>query len=66
MTEHNFRDDKSRIPTEAELEAMLDQESDDEFGQTESQVASEDHRAVLKEWTAQDFANIYSRFRPHL
>ena len=66
MTENNFRDDKSRIPTEAELEAMLDQESDDEFGQTESQVASEDHRAVLKEWTAQDFANIYSRFRPHL
>ena len=66
MTEKNFRDDKSRIPTEAELEAMLDQESDDEFGQTEFQVASEDHRAVLKEWTAQDFANIYTRFRPHL
>ena len=66
MTENNFRDDKSRIPTEAELEAMLDEESDDEFGQTELQVASEDHRAVLKEWTAQDFANIYTRFRPHL
>ena len=69
MTENNsgsFRDDKTKVPTEAELEAMLDEESDDEFGQTEFSVASSEHRAILKEWTAQDFANIYTRFRPHL
>ncbi len=38
----NFKDDKSKVPTEAELEAMLDEESDDEFGQSESEVAAED------------------------
>jgi RNA polymerase sigma factor (sigma-70 family) len=62
----SYKDDKSKVPTEAELEAMLDQESDEDFGQTELEVASVDQRAVLKEWTAQDFANIYTRFRPHL
>ena len=62
----NYKDDKSKVPTEAELEAMLDPESDEDFGQTELEVASVDQRAVLKEWTAQDFANIYTRFRPHL
>jgi RNA polymerase sigma factor (sigma-70 family) len=62
----NYRGDKSIVPTEAELENLLDSESDDEFGQTESQVASVDIRAVLKTWTAQDFSNIYTRFRPHL
>ena len=62
----NYKDDKSKVPTEAELEAMLDTESDEDFGQTELEVASVDQRAVLKEWTAQDFANIYTRFRPHL
>jgi RNA polymerase sigma factor (sigma-70 family) len=62
----NYKDDKSKVPTEAELEAMLDKESDEDFGQTELEVASVDQRAVLKEWTAQDFANIYTRFRPHL
>jgi RNA polymerase sigma factor (sigma-70 family) len=61
-----YKDDKSKVPTEAELEAMLDSESDEDFGQTELEVASVDQRAVLKEWTAQDFANIYTRFRPHL
>ncbi len=62
----NYKDDKSKVPTEAELEAMLDTESDEDFGQTELEVASVDQRAVLKEWTAQDFANIYTRIRPHL
>ncbi len=51
---------------DAELEALLDEESDAEFGETENQVASAEPRAVLKEWSAQDFANIYTRFRPHL
>ena len=62
----NYKNDKSKVPSEAELEAMLDTESDEDFGQTELEVASVDQRAVLKEWTAQDFANIYTRFRPHL
>jgi RNA polymerase sigma factor (sigma-70 family) len=62
----NYRANKSIVPTEAELENLLDAESDDEFGQTESQVASVDTRAVLKNWTAQDFSSIYTRFRPHL
>ena len=62
----NYRDDKLKVPTEAELENLLDVESDDEFGQTESEVASQHTRAVLKTWTAQDFSNIYTRFRPHL
>ncbi|AOY56541.1 RNA polymerase sigma factor [Candidatus Rhodoluna planktonica] len=55
-----------RIPTDAELEALLDEESDLEFGESEVQAASAEPRAVLKEWSAQDFANIYTRFRPHL
>jgi RNA polymerase sigma-70 factor (ECF subfamily) len=54
------------IPTVEELEAMLDEQSDEEFGETESQVASAEKRAVLKNWSAADFANIYTRYRPHL
>jgi RNA polymerase sigma-70 factor (ECF subfamily) len=55
-----------RVPTDAELEALLDEESDVEFGETEVDAASSEQRAVLKDWSAQDFANIYTRFRPHL
>jgi RNA polymerase sigma factor (sigma-70 family) len=62
----DYRDDSSKVPTEAELEALLDEQSDEEFGQTELEVASVDQRAVLKDWSAQDFAAIYVRFRPHL
>ncbi len=51
------------LPTDEELEALLDEVSDDEFGLVQ---ASEAKKAVLKEWSAQDFANIYTRFRPHL
>lgn len=29
-------------------------------------IADEETRAVLSDWSAQDFANIYVRFRPHL
>lgn len=53
----------ARTPTDAELEALLDEESDEEFG---FPVIDDSSRAVLKEWSAQDFANIYTRFRPHL
>ncbi len=51
------------LPTDDELEALLDEVSDEEFGLVQ---ASETQKAVLKEWSAQDFANIYTRFRPHL
>jgi RNA polymerase sigma-70 factor (ECF subfamily) len=45
------------------LENLLDEESDDEFGYPR---LDETTKAVLKDWTAQDFASIYTRFRPHL
>jgi len=54
------------LPSAAELEQLLDEESDDEFGQSEADVASAETRAVLKDWSAADFANIYTRYRPHL
>lgn len=66
MSESNSYSASSRVPSEAELESLLDEESDEAFGQTELEVASPEKRAVLKEWTANDFANIYSRFRPQL
>lgn len=54
------------LPSAEELEQLLDEESDEEFGQTETDIASSTKRAVLKEWSAADFANIYTRYRPHL
>lgn len=50
------------------LESLLDEESDEEFGLPEfkEHLADELTPAVLKDWTAQDFASIYVRFRPHL
>ena len=50
-------------PNEDALEALLDEESDADFGLPNADATP---RAVLKEWTAQDFSNIYTRFRPHL
>jgi RNA polymerase sigma factor (sigma-70 family) len=54
--------------TEDPLEQLLDEESDDHFGLPEfrEHFADELTPAVLKDWTAQDFASIYVRFRPHL
>ncbi|QKJ24752.1 sigma-70 family RNA polymerase sigma factor [Aquiluna borgnonia] len=50
------------------LEQLLDQESDEEFGLPEfkDHFADSLTPAVLKDWTAKDFASIYVRFRPHL
>ena len=50
-------------PNEDALEALLDEEGDADFGLPNADATP---RAVLKEWTAQDFSNIYTRFRPHL
>ncbi len=50
------------------LEQLLDEESDEEFGLPEfrEHFADSLSPAVLKDWTAKDFASIYVRFRPHL
>ena len=53
------------------LEKLLDAESDEEFGLPEirdrfDHQADSDVDGNLKNWTAQDFASIYVRFRPHL
>ena len=50
------------------LEQLLDEESDEEFGLPEfrEHLADSLTPAVLKDWTAADFATIYVRFRPHL
>ena len=51
-----------------DLERLLDEESDEDFGLPEfkEHLADTLTPAVLKDWTAQDFASIYVRFRPHL
>lgn len=61
---NSFQPDQNEDP----LEALLDAESDDEFGLPEfrSHFADDLKPAKLKDWTAQDFASIYVRFKPHL
>ena len=51
------------------LEHLLDEESDEDFGYvvTRDRATGPDgHPVKLAEWSAQDFASIYTRFRPHL
>jgi RNA polymerase sigma-70 factor (ECF subfamily) len=50
------------------LERLLDKESDEDFGAPEykEHLADSLNPAVLKDWSASDFASIYVRFRPHL
>lgn len=50
---------------EDEFEALLDEVGDAEFGQIQLKEPSVQAQ-TLKNWTSQDFANIYTRFRPHL
>jgi RNA polymerase sigma-70 factor (ECF subfamily) len=61
----------SQVEFEDEFEALLDAEGDAEFGTLnlkESAAGSVScaKGEVLKNWTSQDFSNIYTRFRPHL
>ena len=63
MTNDEYREDP--------LEKLLDSESDEEFGMPEIRDrfhhhADENVDGNLKHWTAEDFASIYTRFRPHL
>jgi RNA polymerase sigma-70 factor (ECF subfamily) len=62
-----FFDPKS-LNNEDSLESLLDEEPDEEFGTPKFQEHFADSltAAVLKEWSAKDFASIYVRFRPHL
>lgn len=50
------------------LEQLLDQESQDQFGLPlfREHLDGEESPLVLKNWTAQDFSDIYVRFHPHL
>lgn len=51
------------IPDEDELDLLLDEVSDEEFGAVE---VKDSKPVKLKEWKAEEFASIYVRFRPHL
>jgi RNA polymerase sigma-70 factor (ECF subfamily) len=50
------------------LEQLLDQQSDAEFGPAEihEHLDENSQPLVLRNWKAQDFANIYVRFHPHV
>jgi RNA polymerase sigma factor (sigma-70 family) len=59
----------SQTHTEDPLEALLDEQSDSEFGDLILRDAARKRAGQsvkLAEWTAQDFSSIYVRFRPHL
>jgi RNA polymerase sigma factor (sigma-70 family) len=55
----------SQVFSEDPLEALLDEQSDEEFGELALKERS-GKPVKLAEWTAQDFSSIYLRFRPHL
>jgi len=58
----------SDLNKEDPLESLLDDETDEEFGlpRFQEHFADSLNPAVLKDWSAKDFASIYVRFRPHL
>ncbi|MEI6591173.1 MAG: sigma-70 family RNA polymerase sigma factor, partial [Actinomycetes bacterium] len=49
---------------EDELEELLDEQSNEDFGNIDYREVEK--RAKLNTWSAQDFSNIYLRYRPHL
>jgi RNA polymerase sigma-70 factor (ECF subfamily) len=55
----------SQLFSEDPLEALLDEQSDQEFGDLALKERS-GKPVKLAEWSAQDFSSIYLRFRPHL
>ena len=59
----------SEAHVEDPLEALLDEQSDEEFGDLVLRDAKRrvtGQKVKLAEWTARDFSSIYIRFRPHL
>jgi len=57
--------DASQNFSEDPLETLLDEQSDEEFGDLELKERA-GKPVKLAEWSAQDFSSIYLRFRPHL
>ena len=57
--------DPSQLYAEDPLEVLLDEQSDEEFGDLELKERV-GKPVKLAEWSAQDFSSIYLRFRPHL
>ena len=57
--------DPNQIYAEDPLEALLDEQSDEEFGDLKLKDRA-GKPVKLAEWSAQDFSSIYLRFRPHL
>jgi RNA polymerase sigma-70 factor (ECF subfamily) len=55
----------SQLFSEDPLEALLDEQSDEEFGDLALKERT-GKPVKLAEWSAQDFSSIYLRFRPHL
>ena len=55
----------SQLFSEDPLEALLDEQSDEDFGDLELKERT-GKPVKLAEWSAQDFSSIYLRFRPHL
>lgn len=55
-------------PNEDPLERLLDEQSDEEFGEVSfrEHLSQDQTPLVLKSWSAKDFSNIYVRFYPHL
>jgi RNA polymerase sigma-70 factor (ECF subfamily) len=51
---------------EDEFEVLLDEMGDSEFGAVQAASEPKQPGATLSNWTTQDFAQIYTRFRPHL
>jgi RNA polymerase sigma factor (sigma-70 family) len=56
----------SEAEFEDEFETLLDEMGDAEFGAVAAASEPKQPGATLKNWTTQDFAVIYTRFRPHL
>ncbi len=59
----------SETHIEDPLEALLDEQSDQEFGDLvlrDAKRKATGQKVKLAEWTAKDFSSIYIRFRPHL
>ena len=56
----------SEAEFEHEFESLLDELGDSEFGAVAAASEPKEAGATLRNWTTQDFAVIYTRFRPHL
>lgn len=68
MTTRDPRDFTPEGNSAAELERLLDQVSDSDFGEAKyaEHLDSQQQPLVLRDWTGQDFANIYVQFYPHV